>query len=70
MQFSGNFGCPLRLASWSQDTALKFWWAYGPNPQSRMAKGSTTAGEYMDLTVAPTMPNMSYWPKDLILRIW
>ena len=41
-----------------------------PKPTELVAKGSTTAGEYMDLTVAPTMPNMFYWPKDLILRIW
>ena len=41
-----------------------------PKPTELVAKGSTTAGEYMDLMVAPTMPNMFYWSKDLMLKVW
>ena len=41
-----------------------------PKPTKFRAQGSTMAGEYMDLAVAPTMPNMFHWPKDLILRFW
>ena len=54
----------------SHDLTLKFWWAYGPIPQTRMAKGSTTVMEYMDLMGAPNMPNMFYLPKDLTLKFW
>ena len=52
----------------SHDLTLKFWWAYGPIPQTRMAKGSTTVMEYMDLMGAPTMPNIFYRSQDLTLK--
>ena len=42
----------------------------GPKPTELVAKGSTPLLEYMDLMVAPTMPNIFYWPKDLILPVW